>query len=42
VLRQDVDLSQIPLRFHRLLRLCVARDPRERLSHISCSAAAVR
>jgi hypothetical protein len=35
VLRQEVDLTAAPARFHRLLRLCLARDPRERLSHIS-------
>src|SRR6185369_2569247 len=35
VLTRDPDLSAVPPRFHRLLQLCLARDPRERLSHIS-------
>ncbi|MGO9261805.1 MAG: protein kinase domain-containing protein, partial [Bryobacteraceae bacterium] len=37
VLARDPDFSAVPARFHRLLRLCLARDPRERLSHISAA-----
>ena len=35
VLRQDPDLALVPARFQRLLRLCLARDPRQRLRDIS-------
>ena len=35
VLRQDPDLTAVPPRFQRLLRLCLTRDPRQRLRDIS-------
>ncbi|HUQ90403.1 MAG TPA: protein kinase [Bryobacteraceae bacterium] len=35
VLRQDPDIAAAPPRFHRLLRLCLMRDPRQRLRDIS-------
>lgn len=35
VLTLDPDLSAVPLRFQRLLKLCLARDPRQRLRDIS-------
>ena len=35
VLREDPDITAVPLRFHRLLRLCLTRDPRQRLRDIS-------
>ena len=35
VLRQDVDLKEVPERFQRLIRLCLTRDARQRLGHIS-------
>ncbi|HWC95284.1 MAG TPA: protein kinase [Candidatus Sulfopaludibacter sp.] len=35
VLRTDPDLKAVPPRFHRLLRLCLTRDPRQRLRDIS-------
>lgn len=35
VLGQDADLTAVPARFHRLLRLCLTRDPRQRLRDIS-------
>ena len=34
VLTRDPDLTDVPSRFHRLLRLCLQRDPRERLRDI--------
>ncbi len=35
VLRQDPDMSPVPARFRRHLRLCLRRDPRARLRDIS-------
>jgi hypothetical protein len=35
VLTRDSDLSAVPPRFQRLLRLCLTRDPRQRLRDIS-------
>ncbi len=35
VLRHDPDFATVPPRFHRLLRLCLTRDPRQRLRDIS-------
>src|SRR4051794_41521823 len=35
VLTRDPDLAAVPARFRRPLRLCLLRDARERLSHIS-------
>ncbi len=35
VLRQDPDMSPVPARFRKLLRLCLTRDPRARLRDIS-------
>src|SRR5437588_9863457 len=35
VLRQEPDFAPVPLRFQRLLRLCLTRDPRLRLRDIS-------
>jgi Tol biopolymer transport system component len=35
VLKTDPDLSAVPPRFQRLLRLCLTRDPRQRLRDIS-------
>ncbi|MBC7855630.1 MAG: serine/threonine-protein kinase, partial [Pirellulaceae bacterium] len=35
VLRQDIDLSKVPVRFRRLLGLCLTRDPSKRLRDIS-------
>ncbi len=35
VLRHDPDIAAVPPRFHRLLRLCLTRDPRQRLRDIS-------
>src|SRR5205823_6604196 len=35
VLRADPDLTAVPPRFQRLLRLCLTRDPRQRLRDIS-------
>jgi serine/threonine-protein kinase len=35
VLTRDPMLDRVPLRFRRLVRLCVARDPRQRLRDIS-------
>jgi serine/threonine-protein kinase len=35
VLTRDPPLDDVPPRFHRLQRLCLARDARQRLSHIS-------
>jgi len=35
VLTHTPDLSGIPPRFHRLLQVCLAREARERMSHIS-------
>jgi Tol biopolymer transport system component len=35
VLTRDPDLAGVPPRFHRLLRLCLTRDPRQRLRDIS-------
>jgi serine/threonine-protein kinase len=35
VLKNDPDLSAVPPRFHKLLRLCLTRDPRQRLRDIS-------
>ncbi len=35
VLKNDPDLSAVPPRFHRLLTLCLTRDPRRRLRDIS-------
>jgi Tol biopolymer transport system component len=35
VLRHDVDFTAIPARFRKLLRLCLTRDPRQRLRDIS-------
>jgi serine/threonine-protein kinase len=37
VLTRDPDFDAAPPRFRRLLRLCLARDCRERLSHISAA-----
>ena len=34
VLRQDVDFGAVPPRFERLLRACLARDPKRRLGEI--------
>jgi len=35
VLRQEIDFSVVPERFRKLIRLCLKRDARQRLSHIS-------
>jgi len=35
VLRQDIDLSAVPVRFRRLLRACLERDLRRRMRDIS-------
>lgn len=35
VLKQDPDYAVIPKRFHRLLKLCLNRDPQQRLRDIS-------
>jgi serine/threonine-protein kinase len=35
VLRQDPNIDNLPVRFRRLLRLCLARDARQRLRDIS-------
>jgi Tol biopolymer transport system component/predicted Ser/Thr protein kinase len=35
VLKTEPDLSAVPRRYHRLLRLCLVRDPRRRLRDIS-------
>jgi serine/threonine protein kinase len=35
VLTREPDLSGVPARFHKLLRLCLTRDPRQRLRNIS-------
>jgi len=35
VLRSEPDFAPVPPRFHRLLRLCLTRDPRQRLRDIS-------
>src|SRR5207248_3296460 len=35
VLMRDPDLTTVPLRFQRLLGLCLTRDPRQRLRDIS-------
>jgi Protein kinase domain/WD40-like Beta Propeller Repeat len=35
VLRQEVDFNPIPARLQKLLRLCLTRDPRQRLRDIS-------
>lgn len=35
MLRKEVDLSGIPARFQKLIRLCLMRDSRQRLGHIS-------
>ncbi len=34
VLRQDIDIDDVPARFRRLLRVCLERDVRRRLRHI--------
>jgi eukaryotic-like serine/threonine-protein kinase len=41
VLTREPDLSGIPSSLHRLIRLSVARDPRERLRHIGDAMAVV-
>jgi Tol biopolymer transport system component/predicted Ser/Thr protein kinase len=34
ILRDDVDLNQVPVQAHRLLRRCLEKDPQKRLRHI--------
>jgi Tol biopolymer transport system component len=41
VLTREPDLSGIPTSLRRLIRLCLARDPRERLRHIGDALAVV-
>jgi Tol biopolymer transport system component len=41
VLTREPDLSGIPLSLRRLIRLCLAKDPRERLRHIGDALALV-
>jgi serine/threonine-protein kinase len=36
VTTRDLDFSPVPARFRKLLRLCLTRDPRQRLRHVCC------